>query len=430
MDRSVGDRDAVASVVEETFRREAPRLHASAARLLRDLDAAEEAVQDACVRALETWPRTGVPRNPGAWLQAAARNRALDELRSRRVRREGLDPLARRAAERAGEAPTPEEAADAAAVPDGELRLLFTCCHPVLPREMQVALTLRLLGGLTTGAIARAHLVPEATIAQRIVRAKRALREAGVALDAPPAEAIPARLPSVLEAIYLVFSEGHAAGEGEALVREDLCADALRLGALAAALLPGEPEALGLLALMELQASRLGARAAADGSPVLLEDQDRALWDRDRIARGIALLERAQSLGRPGPYQVQAALAACHAEAASFAATDWRQIAALYGALGRMAPSPVVELNRAVAVGFAEGFERGLAILDGIERGGRLRGFHRLPAARAGLLARAGRRAEAAAAYAGAAALAPNPREREWLEGRAAALATGPASSS
>ncbi len=409
----------VAALVEGTLRRDSGRLHAAAARILGDLDAAEEVVQDAAVRALETWPVAGAPRNPGGWLQTAVRNRALDILRRRRIEREAMDPAARLAAERGSAQGDPAAGADRPSVPDDELRLLFLCCHPVLPREAQTALTLRLVCGLTTGAIARAYLVPDPTMAQRIVRAKRALRDAGVALEAPGPSEIPARLAAVLEVVYLVFSEGHASSEGEELLREDLCESALRLGARAAELLPREPEVLGLLALMELQASRTRARARPDGTPLLMEEQDRALWDRERIARGLALVERATRLAPPGPYVLQAAIAACHAAAPAWEATNWSRIAGLYAALEAVDPSPVVRLNRAVAVGFAEGPDGGLALLDALEAEGRLAGYHRLPAARAGLLSLAGRTAEAATAFAAAAALAPNPREREWLRRRA-----------
>jgi len=408
--------------VAEAFRLEYGRLVASVLRIVRDIDAAEEVAQAAFEQALDHWPADGTPERPGAWLLTTARRRALDRLR--RARRAGArtQAIAYHAALGAlGESP---DAMDPEEIPDDRLRLIFTCCHPGLPADSRVALTLRLVGGLTTVEIARAFLVPEPTIAQRLVRAKRTIRDRGLPYEVPEGAELSARLPAVLAVVYLIFNEGYAAHTGDALVRHDLCAEALRLGHMLAELMPREPEVLGLLALMELQTSRAAARADADGNLVLLEDQDRARWDRGRIACGLALLDRAGSGERAGPYRLQAALAACHARAAAWEETDWHRIVALYDRLAEVAPSPVVELNRAVAIGLAEGPGAGLAALDRIDASA-LRGYHHLPAARADFLRRIGRWSEAAGEYRRALALADNARERTFLAARLAVCEAG-----
>jgi RNA polymerase sigma factor (sigma-70 family) len=399
--------------VAEVFRLEYARVVASVLRLVRDLDAAEEVVQEAFVQALDRWPTQGMPDRPGAWLLTTARRRALDRLR--RARRAGAhaDALAYAAA-LAAPAEDGAEVTELEEIPDDRLRLIFTCCHPGLSPESRVALTLRLVGGLTTAEIARAFLVPEPTIAQRLVRAKRTIRDRGFPYEVPVGPAMADRLPGVLAVVYLVFNEGYAAHSGDALVRHDLCEEAIRLAHLLAELMPGEREVLGLAALLELQASRAAARTDADGNLVLLADQDRSGWDRARIARGLAALERAGSLEHAGPYQLQAAIAACHARAPSWEATEWPRILGYYGALAEVAPSPVVELNRAVAIGLAEGPEAGLAALDRLDTRG-LAGYHHLPVARADFLRRLRRWPEAAAEYRRAIALADNARVRSFL---------------
>ncbi len=409
---------AVRASVAATFREEYGRIVAAAVRILRDIDAAEEVAQEAFEQALRHWS-AAVPDRPGAWLVTTARRRALDRLR--RVRRAGARTAAL-AYEAALAAPDGiPDVTDPAAVPDDRLRLIFTCCHPGLPPDSRVALTLRLVGGLSTAEIAAAFLVPEPTIAQRLVRAKRTIRERGLAWEVPVAAELSARLPAVLTVIYLIFNEGYAAHTGEALVRHELCGEALRLGRMLAELVPGEAEVLGLVALMELGASRLPARADADGNLVLLEAQDRARWDRASIARGLAALEAAgRRPGAPGPFQLQAAIAACHARARSWEATDWARIVAHYEALAAAAPSPVVALNRAVAIGLARGPAAGLAALDAIDAGA-LRAYHLLPAARADFLRRLGRPAEAAAEYRRALGLTGNAREQSFLAARLAA---------
>ena len=402
----------------EAFRQEYARLVASVLRIVRDVDAAEEIVQEAFEQALTHWSREATPDRPGAWLLTTARRRAFDHLR--RVRR--AQTRAEASAHEAALA-APDESPDAMdpeAIPDDRLRLIFTCCHPGLPADSRIALTLRLVGGLTTTEIARAFIVPEATIAQRLVRAKRAIRDRGLPYEVPKGDELSTRLPAVLAVIYLIFNEGYAAHTGDTLVRLDLCDEAIRLGGMLAGLMPGEPEVLGLLALMELQASRAASRTDADGRLVLLEDQDRARWDRGRIARGLACLDGAGPTDGAGPYQLQAAIAACHARAVSWEATDWAEIVARYEALARVAPSPVVDLNRAVAIGLAQGPAAGLAALDGID-GAALRGYHHLPAARADFLRRLGRRREAAAEYRRALELADNAQEKAFLASRLAA---------
>jgi RNA polymerase sigma factor (sigma-70 family) len=410
--------------IEAVWRIEAAKLIAGLARLVRDVGVAEELAQDALVAALETWPRTGVPENPGAWLMAAAKNRALDQLRRYKM-------LERRNAELAAEmdlahdiaARERAEAIDDALsddIGDDLLRLVFTACHPVLSPEARVALTLKLVGGLTTAEIARAYLAQEATIAQRLVRAKRTLSEAQVPFEVPRGAELEARLASVLEVVYLVFNEGFAATAGENWTRPALCEEALRLGRVLAGLMPQEREVHGLVALMEIQASRLPARVGPDGAPVLLMDQDRSRWDPLLIRRGLAALERAESLGGAlGPYALQAAIAACHARARVASDTDWARIAALYDALAQVMPSPVVELNRAVAVGMAFGPAAGLEIADSLLEEPAMQGYHLLPSVRADLLGKLGRVEEARAEWMRAAGLAGNARERELLLARA-----------
>jgi RNA polymerase sigma factor (sigma-70 family) len=403
--------------VEAVFRIEAPRLIAGLARRVGDVGLAEELAQDALVAALDRWPAQGVPENPGAWLMAVAKNRAIDQARKARLAEERqqleLEP---------SRPPDPEAALDD--VGDDLLRLVLVACHPVLPPEGRVALTLRLLGGLTTEEIARAFLVPVPTIQQRIVRAKKTLAEKRVPFEVPRGPMLRERLASVLEVIYLIFNEGYSATAGDDWMRPELCEDALRLGRILAGLVPEEPEAHGLLALMELTASRARARTGPTGEPVLLLDQDRARWDQLLIRRGLAALERAESLGGAGaigPFALQAAIAACHARAREAAATDWRRIAGLYATLARVAPSPVVELNRAVAVSMAEGPAQGLAILEGLEAA--LPGYHLLHGVRGDLLSKLGRGAEAREQFLRAARLTRNERERAVFLARAAALA-------
>ncbi|WP_329150887.1 sigma-70 family RNA polymerase sigma factor [Streptomyces niveus] len=410
--------------VEAVFRIEQARIIAAVARVVRDVGIAEELAQDALVAALEQWPESGVPDNPGAWLMATARRRAIDLVRRRETYARKLAEVGR-TLEDTGPPPEPAEA-DADEIADDLLRLVFVSCHPVLSTEARVALTLRLLGGLGTDEIARAFLVPEATVAQRIVRAKRALAKAGVPFEVPYGAERDARLASVLEVIYLVFNEGYAATAGDDLLRPGLCEDALRLARVLSGLMPKEPEVHALAALLELQASRTATRTAPDGSPVLLADQNRARWDRLLIRRGVDALTRASALGGvPGPYALQAAIAACHAGAPTYEDTDWTTIAALYGRLAALTPSPVVELNRAVAVSMAEGPAAGLALVDALAAGpggAALKGYHLLPSVRGDLLARLGRTREARAEFVRAAGLTRNERERALLEERAARL--------
>lgn len=405
--------------IEAVFRIEAPRLIAGLARLTRDVGRAEELAQDALVAALQQWPGEGVPRNPGAWLMQAARHRALDGLRRDKMLKRKHEEIGRDLDEEADPIAGLEEALDAE-VGDDLLRLIFTACHPVLAIEARLALTLRLIGGLTTEEIARAFLVPEPTMAQRLVRAKKALAEANVPYEVPHGPELAERLGSVLEVVYLIFNEGYAATTGEDWVRPGLCEEAMRLGRILAGLAPREPEVHGLVALMELQASRLRARIGQDGQPVLLLDQNRALWDHLLISHGLKALETARGLApSPGPYALQAELAACHARAGKAEETDWARIAALYGALGALTPSPVIELNRAVAVAMAEGPAAGLALVDALAAAPALKSYHLLPSVRADLLAKLGRHGEAQAEFSRAAGMTRNRRERDLLLGRA-----------
>ncbi|WP_144681759.1 RNA polymerase sigma factor [Cellulosimicrobium sp. TH-20] len=438
----------VSRTVEAVWRIESPRLVAGLARTLRDVGLAEEVAQEAFVAALEQWPARGVPDNPGAWLTTVARRRAVDLVRRERTRDEKYarlaaelavpgargGPTAHPADGRAvlvGSVPAPDAVVEDP-VGDDLLALVLVACHPVLPRESRVALTLRLVGGLSTDEIARAFLVPSATVGQRISRAKRTLAEANVPFAVPQADELAARVPAALEVVYLVFTEGYAATSGDTWVRRELADDAMRLGRVLAGLLPAEPEVHGLVALMELQASRFAARTGTDGEPVLLEHQNRSRWDRLLVRHGLAALDRALALGTQtgralGPYSLQAAIAACHARARTWAETDWDAIVALYDALASVAPSPVVELNRAVAVGFADGPAAALLVLDGVADDPRLARHHLYGAVRGDLLTRLGRHAEAADVLERAAALAPTRHERRLLLERAAAAASSSA---
>ncbi|MDP9013046.1 MAG: RNA polymerase sigma factor [Pseudomonadota bacterium] len=410
--------------VEAVWRMESGKIIAKLARMLRNVGQAEEMAQDALVAALEQWPRTGVPDNAGAWLMTTAKNRALDELRRRKLMERNQDAIAHERPFMGGGEPKPESAADDD-IGDDFLRLTFIACHPVLSTQARTALTLRLLAGLTTAEIARAFLVPEPTIGQRIVRAKRTLAEAHIPFEVPPAAERVSRLASVLEVIYLIFNEGYSATTGDDWMRPALCEDALRLGRILAELMPQEAEIHGLVALMEIQASRLGARTDAAGDPILLLDQNRGRWDQLLIRRGLAALEHAASRGGAlGPYALQAAIAACHVRAPTPADTDWQQIVALYDALAQVAPSPVVELNRAVAVSMAFGPAAALELVDALAYDERLKTYHWLPSVRGDLFEKLGRFEEARIEFSRAAALARNARESALLLGRAAACGT------
>jgi RNA polymerase sigma-70 factor, ECF subfamily len=407
--------------IDAVWRIESARLIAGLTRIVRDVAVAEDLAQDALVAALEQWPREGIPDNPGAWLMATAKRRGIDALR-RRVTLERKQELIARELQILQQLDQPDLAAQVDDVGDDVLRLVFMTCHPVLPRQARVALTLRLLGGLSTPEIARAFLVSEGAVTQRVVRAKRTLGEARVPFEVPGREELAGRLSAVLEVIYLVFNEGYAATAGEHWTRPALCEDALRLGRVLAALMPREPEVHGLLSLMELQASRLRARVGQHGEPVVLADQDRARWDHLLVGRGLAALRRAEELsGALGPYTLQAAIAACHARAASVEETDWARIVALYDGLAALTGSPVVELNRAVALTMAFGPEAGLELVDSLTDDPALRGYHLLPSVRGDLLVRLGRTAEAREEFIRAADLCENAAERDLLLSRALA---------
>ncbi|MFE9557202.1 RNA polymerase sigma factor [Streptomyces sp. NPDC006692] len=405
--------------VEAVFRIESARIIAGVARIVRDVGIGEELAQDALVAALEQWPASGVPDKPGAWLMATAKHRAIDLVRRKETYARKLAEVGRAMED----VPPPDQADldDPDRIDDDLLRLIFTACHPVLSTPARIALTLRLLGGLTTQEIARAFLAPEPTVAQRIVRAKRALAEARVPFEVPYGADREARLSSVLEVIYLIFNEGYSATAGDDLVRPALCEDALRLARVLSSLMPKEPEVHGLASLLEFQASRIAARTGPDGEPVLLADQNRNQWNRLLIRRGIEALQRAGD----GPYSVQAAIAACHAHTTRYEDTDWASIAALYGRLVELTPSPVIELNRAVAVGMSQGPAAGLALVDALRGEGALKGYHLLPSVRGDLLLRLGRAREARAEFERAAALAGNAREKELLLERASRIGPG-----
>jgi RNA polymerase sigma factor (sigma-70 family) len=409
-------------VIDAVWRIESARLIAGLARIVRDVGLAEELAQDALVVALERWPESGIPDNPGAWLMATAKHRAIDLFRHRKLLERKHEELGRELKTQQDLAMASFDVPEDHEISDDLLRLVFVSCHPVLSTEARVALTLRLLGGLTTQEIARAFLVPEPTVAQRIVRAKRTLADARVPFEVPRGQDLATRLSSVLEVIYLIFNEGYSATAGEDWMRPALCEDALRLGRILAELAPEEPEIHGLVALMEIQASRLHARVGPRGEPVLLLDQDRSRWDQLLIRRGLAALERAEKPGEaPGPYVLQAAIAACHARASTAAETDWPRIAALYDALALLTPSPVVELNRAVAVAMASGPAAGLELIDALTTEPSLKAYHLLPSVRGDFLFKLGRFNEAQAEFERAARLTQNAREREFLLNRAAA---------
>ncbi len=413
--------ETVKAAVDAAFREEWGRVVATLIRVTGDWDLAEECAQDAFAMALQRWPADGVPRRPGAWLTTAARNRAIDVLRRRTVGAAKLREVAAMSPPESGSASegfAPET--DHSGVPDDRLRLMFTCCHPALSLEARVALTLRTLAGLTTAEIARAFLASEATMAKRLVRAKQKIATAGIPYRVPPAHLLPERVPGVLGVLYLLFNEGYSATAGADLIRQNLSAEAIRLARVMHRLMPSEPEAAGLLALMLMHDARRAARLDASGDMVTLEDQDRSLWDAASISEGASVLETALRQGRPGPYQVQAAIAACHVTAARAADTDWAQIARLYTQLARFLPTPVVELNRAVAVGMASGPAEGLRLVADLEEAGHLAGYHLLPATKADLYRRLGRLGDAAVCYREAIGLASTDTERRYLSRRLA----------
>jgi RNA polymerase sigma factor (sigma-70 family) len=407
--------------IDAVWRIEQAKIIAGLARMVRDVGLAEELAQDALVAALERWPGEGIPERPGAWLMAAAKHRAIDHLRRRTLLARKHEEIGRDLEDAQAQSASDYDTALDDHIGDDLLSLIFTSCHPVLNTEARVALTLRLVGGLTTTEIARAFLVPEPTIAQRIVRAKRALAEANVPFEVPRGAELAERLGSVLDVIYLVFNEGYSATAGDDWIRPQLSQEALRLGRVLAGLAPQEGEVHGLVALMEIQFSRFPARTAPDGTPILLLDQNRALWDRLLIRRGLAALARGEALGVFGPFLLQAQIAACHARATTAGETDWTRISLLYSILGRLAPSPIVELNRAVAVGMAEGPANGLAIIDGLMGDKLLKSYHLLPSVRGDFLAKLGRHDEARGEFERAAALTRNERERKLLLDRAKA---------
>jgi RNA polymerase sigma-70 factor, ECF subfamily len=414
---------AIHRAIEAVWRIESAKVIAGLSRIVRDVGLAEDLAQDAFVAALEQWPESGVPDNPGAWLMATARHRAIDAIRSRKRHQDKHEQLGRELDARQDFTVSELEAAIDDDVGDDLLRLMFTACHPVLSTEARVALTLRLVGGLTTEEIARAFLAPVSTVAQRIVRAKRTLTEARVPFEVPRGPDRAARLSSVLEVLYLIFNEGYSATAGDDWMRPALCEDALRIGRILAGLAPAEPEVHGLVALMEIQASRVHARLGPGGEPVLLLDQDRTRWDHILVRRGLAALDRAEALGGAfGPYALQAAIAACHARALTAADTDWAAICALYDALAQLTPSPIVELNRAVAVAMAFGPEAGLALVDALRGEPLLQQYHLLPSVRGDLLAKLGRLGEARTEFERAASLTQNARERAFLTARAASV--------